>query len=29
MVKKMMSKVTRDTHGSGRESMDMILSENA
>ena len=31
MLKKMMSKspVTRDTHASGRESMDMILSENA
>ena len=27
MLKKMMSKVTKDTHASGRESMDMILSE--
>ena len=27
MFKKMMSKVIRDTHGSGRESMDMFLSE--
>ena len=29
MFKKIMSKVIRDTHASGRESMDMILSENA
>ena len=27
MLKKMMSKVIKDTHASGRESMDMILSE--
>ena len=27
MLKKMMSKVIQDTHASGRESMDMILSE--
>ena len=27
MLKKMMSKVIKDTHVSGRESMDMILSE--
>ena len=27
MFKKMMSKVIRDTHASGRESMDMILSD--
>ena len=27
MLKKMMSKVVKDTHASGRESMDMILSE--
>ena len=27
MIKKMMSKVIKDTHASGRESMDMILSE--
>ena len=29
MLKKMMSTVIKDTHVSGRESMDMILSENA
>ena len=29
MFKKMMSTVIKDTHVSGRESMDMILSENA
>ena len=29
MLKKMMSKVIRDTHASGRELMDMILIENA
>ena len=27
MLKKMMSKVIKDTHASGRESMDIILSE--
>ena len=27
MLTKMMSKVIKDTHASGRESMDMILSE--
>ena len=27
MLKKMMSKVVKDTHASGRESMDMILRE--
>ena len=27
MLKKMMSKVIKDTHASGRESMDMLLSE--
>ena len=27
MLKKMMSKVIKNTHASGRESMDMILSE--
>ena len=27
MLKKMMSKVIKDAHASGRESMDMILSE--
>ena len=27
MLKRMMSKVIKDTHASGRESMDMILSE--
>ena len=27
MLKKMMSKVIKDTHASGRESMDMILRE--
>ena len=27
MLKKMMSKVIKDTHASGRASMDMILSE--
>ena len=27
MLKKMMSKVIKDMHASGRESMDMILSE--
>ena len=27
MLKKMMSKGIKDTHASGRESMDMILSE--
>ena len=27
MLKKMMSKVIKDSHASGRESMDMILSE--
>ena len=27
MLKKMLSRVIKDTHASGRESMDMILSE--
>ena len=27
MLKKMMSKVIKDTHASGRESVDIILSE--
>ena len=27
MLKKMMSNVIKDTHASGRESMDLILSE--
>ena len=27
MLKRMMSKVLKDTHASGRESVDMILSE--
>ena len=27
MLKKMISKVTKDTHASGRESLDMILSD--